>query len=787
MKPFIQSIANEISKITTKSGIRSITQPYQIYKEKFLKNFEAKSLFDVKKVADIPEKYPNLKPSVDEDFQKYAKNIEKKLYREISLIIENNISKLYQAVITDKIISNVYVEVTKEVEKIIEEPYIKEEIEEVLLEIGEDSSITSKFFQEIKSNLLYNILQATIPKHLKMEAPRCIFNEKDPNGKTLLDIACEAGNADLVKYLTKEGWGKNAIPSLIEIANKKLSEIKVEKENFKITWADRLKLNELEMKEKELNEIIHYLKTPDIVQKNARGTMGMIGLMGAATSPAKKVAVFEEAELGIGIYPEKLDVKPAKIKDMQSGIATTPSGSLVYPTWDIIVDKDRGVKNGTKAITIFLDEKKAEKNIEKVKNKKEKPPSSLPKNNKIEKILITSGPITKNRLMEWDNRKKQGGRYRSQIKTMGNHSASNVAKYAGFHANKSQSWQWCHLIAFSMGGEDGKFPESEHKFDIEGPQRESNMVVGTVEANAHMLIVEDLVKDLILRKGVEPLYIMAKPIFVKGLEEYHIAETVEYTIQDDAIHPKYQITFTFDMLDRRKTAFQEPEVIRPILEELFLHKGDSIFPELSRDWRSFPSPSIFASPFRNKSENEQKNPTLLNLSSESEEQGELNESFETLFQNTLALKDETPEGFWKRAPISVRSSPFASKLQSFSPYKSPIKFDFDEKEKSEQKAADLLEEKAQLIEKTNEIISMIDSLEIRIVKMGEEKQKGENIQELKLKLQNLQLEKEEISERRKKIEEELDLKMSKSNYSSMMPIINFDEKEKNVKKQEKPG
>ena len=453
-------------------------------------------------------------------------------------------------------------------------------IDAVILECS-DSFIASEkldlFFNEIKNKIISELESLSfenpnaiplneIAKYLACHCFYDIIFEKlkaaiflravtavNTNEHSLFHIACEKQNLGLLKLLLEYAKSKDidyqkiVTPTLIQF---------------------------LSQDEKKFNLIIKYLeslKTPAI---STRGVMGMIALMGASTSPAKKIIITDgNASISHEEFSREIqeEIRPASI--VRSSVAISPGGSEAYPTWDILIDKDD--PSFFRTVRVFLDKKKAivpreeVQNATRISKKTKMPPNlNLPLNTKCDQEFIAE--ITQQRLDAW-RKSSTSGRYREQNAVMGDNNANDVAKAAGFIIKGKADWQWCHIIAYSLGGVDGEYP-TPSEYDLKGPQRESNLVVGTREANAHMLLVEDLAKKLIQGR-IEKIYIRAKPLFVKGLEGKHIADFIEYTLQDSLVNPAHQVTFTFDMLSRRKTALQEPLVIGPIIIKLFHTKA----------------------------------------------------------------------------------------------------------------------------------------------------------------------------------------------------------------------
>lgn len=157
-------------------------------------------------------------------------------------------------------------------------------------------------------------------------------------------------------------------------------------------------------------------------------------------------------------------------------------------------------------------------------------------------------------------RPRSGG---GQNTVMGGISANEVAHVLGY---EGVGWNWCHLIAHSMGKSvAGGKPQT-----LQTPE---NLVVGTAQANAMMLLVETAIKKVVLKRR-EPLEIIAIANY-ESLEhgDFHFANTVQYRVRDPKTNR--ELSFTFDMHTRRCVTVLELENIYTLLNRTFSGEYDA--------------------------------------------------------------------------------------------------------------------------------------------------------------------------------------------------------------------
>lgn len=233
---------------------------------------------------------------------------------------------------------------------------------------------------------------------------------------------------------------------------------------------------------------------------------------------------------------------------------TTPKGSRLLPICHIRVMDEQAPQ--TPGIEIFTEPRK-DIGLRATPFKARKPaPKGLPANRK--KPLHFK--INRTVLKQWE----KPGRYRGQDRTMGGYSARHIADLAGF-TTKKRAFHWCHLAGYSMGGPDGKKPRSKRARDFVGPQQPNNLVLGTREANAQMLIIEDVAKALIHQGIVPQLDIDVSVHFYKGLKDLHVADRLRYRLAHDGLG----LTLDFDMLSCRKVRPEEIDYTVKTITGLF--------------------------------------------------------------------------------------------------------------------------------------------------------------------------------------------------------------------------
>ncbi len=93
--------------------------------------------------------------------------------------------------------------------------------------------------------------------------------------------------------------------------------------------------------------------------------------------------------------------------------------------------------------------------------------------------------------------------------------AFEAAQAAGL--NPTGNWAWLHLIAYSMGGQDGKNPDVPE-----------NLVAGTSASNIYHLAIESAAKKIV-EVDQRPLKITWK-LSGRIDADWHIAQVIEYTI-----------------------------------------------------------------------------------------------------------------------------------------------------------------------------------------------------------------------------------------------------------------
>ncbi|MFF8919435.1 DUF4157 domain-containing protein [Streptomyces sp. NPDC015032] len=128
----------------------------------------------------------------------------------------------------------------------------------------------------------------------------------------------------------------------------------------------------------------------------------------------------------------------------------------------------------------------------------------------------TAGPVTVDQkvLSTWGGGRRDGHKP-DQNGAMKGVSASKAAKESGM---ADGDWQWLHLIAFTMGGHDGKQPNAPE-----------NLAAGLAAANGHHLVLETLVKKMILQAGISEVKVTATAKMVTG--SYHVCSGIDYRLE----------------------------------------------------------------------------------------------------------------------------------------------------------------------------------------------------------------------------------------------------------------
>lgn len=424
--------------------------------------------------------------------------------------------------------------------------FYRDELPKHLPIIFSDRQTLSAFFIKERQNVLrmftFYELRGVITEKVAHHVQQRIVLHK-PEGVSILEVACQSDNIRVLR-------------SLIEIGLQ-----------YRISNDDLSVLQQITISKghAELTTFLNSLIAQPFKQK---GVKNMISLMGALTSPLAAFGVSGHSQSFADFRDELPDSVSHRLRPVSpvaggaSSLAVTPvGGSQLHEVWQVIVNKD---SRNPRTVKLFLDPRKALDVPEHVQHEPQPAPEALPVNTKQGNTLIAC--IDMDVLQQWQ---KDGtsSRYRTQEQSMGGCSANQLAKAAGFSTKRL--WHLCHLIAYSLGGPDGIMPAFEHERDHKGPQRENNLVCGTVEANAQMLIIEDACKKLI-SDGFSSVYVKVTPHFVKGFEQYHIAHFVEYTLQDKATDPTRQLTVTFDMLTRRKIAPEEVTALGALFHKIFV-------------------------------------------------------------------------------------------------------------------------------------------------------------------------------------------------------------------------
>ena len=319
---------------------------------------------------------------------------------------------------------------------------------------------------------------------------------------------------------------------------------------------------------KTIKEIVGALKTSQDPLK--RGVVGLVGLMGALSSPEKiKVGILRDGQdlVSPDTRLSRVLISPLSKK------ASTPGGSPLCPVWTIQILQPSYL--GRSELSIFTEPPSVPMSrdlplLDLVTHRMPDLPKTLPENTKrpfsfvINQALMTS----------WKKRDHSKRRYRGQLETMGGHSACDIARLLQFKDVKKRSFHWCHIAAYSMGGPDGQKPLSKDDYNSVGPQQPCNLVFGTKEANAQMLIIEHIVKKLIKERKIkerkfQSLTITVEAFLYPGCEAFHIGNFVEYTI----VEPKgFGIFLKLDMLSRRKMRSAEIKQMIEAITNLFIHQ-----------------------------------------------------------------------------------------------------------------------------------------------------------------------------------------------------------------------
>ena len=312
----------------------------------------------------------------------------------------------------------------------------------------------------------------------------------------------------------------------------------------------------------KIKEIVGALKTSE--DPLERGVVGLVGIMGALSSPEKtKVGILRS---GQDLVSPDSGLSRVLISPL-SKQASTPAGSPLCPVWTIQILQP---SLGHSELSIFTEPPSVPVRrdlplLDPLTDTMPDLPETLPENTKrpfsflINQALISS----------WEKQDHSKRRYRGQPETMGGHSACDIARLLKFKAVEKRSFHWCHIAAYSMGGPDGQKPLSKDDYNSVGPQQPCNLVLGTKEANAQMLIIEHIAKKLIKKGNVQALTITVEAGLYPGYEAFHIGNFLEYTISEPL---GFGIRLKLDMLSRRTMRSAEIRQMIEAITNLFIHE-----------------------------------------------------------------------------------------------------------------------------------------------------------------------------------------------------------------------
>lgn len=154
-----------------------------------------------------------------------------------------------------------------------------------------------------------------------------------------------------------------------------------------------------------------------------------------------------------------------------------------------------------------------------------------------------SSKITPSTIKAWHGQKRS----KQQAEVMGM-SAGDAAKNGGFNPKEGKGWEWLHLIAHSMGG-----------IEKLGPQVADNLVAGTSECNTQMIIVEEFLKDLVLKSGGTATLYVGVTMFDAAR---HIGNKISYDFVIQIKDKKWVYHWTFDCLSRTQPVVAENRQLR---------------------------------------------------------------------------------------------------------------------------------------------------------------------------------------------------------------------------------
>lgn len=154
-----------------------------------------------------------------------------------------------------------------------------------------------------------------------------------------------------------------------------------------------------------------------------------------------------------------------------------------------------------------------------------------------------SDRVTPDALKYWHGRKRD----KQQHEVMGV-SARDAAQSAGFNPAEGKGWEWLHLIAHSMGG-----------IKRIGPQVPQNLVAGTSECNTQMIVVEEFLKDLVMKSGGTAQLKVGVTMFDAAR---HIGGKISYDFAIDIEGKSSVYHWEFDCLSRSRPVVAENRQLR---------------------------------------------------------------------------------------------------------------------------------------------------------------------------------------------------------------------------------
>jgi hypothetical protein len=178
------------------------------------------------------------------------------------------------------------------------------------------------------------------------------------------------------------------------------------------------------------------------------------------------------------------------------------------------------------------------------------------------KNVFTHQVIRTGDLKAWRNIKRSPQQYT----VMNNNSATDIAVALGLpnpQEGKYQlSYEWLHLIAYSMG--PAKYQQT--------PQNSENLVLGTTACNTMMMAYENLIKSQVKKEDYLEINVKKTLVYLgktknkkKDVYASWLASRIEYTyciINDGEI--KFVETIAFDPFQRIVPSFGEYKLIRKV-------------------------------------------------------------------------------------------------------------------------------------------------------------------------------------------------------------------------------